>query len=341
MSEWELRDPWFLLTAMLAPLVYWLAARSPAAVTYSTLRLVDRAPRSLRARLARLPAVLLAVATLALALALAGPRIGDSTTKVKREGIAICMVVDCSGSMRALDLSRPDERLTRLQAVKEVFHDFVTGEGGTGGRPDDLIGVVSFAQYADGICPLTPDHLNLLAILAELHIASGGEERMTAMGEGLALAVERLRENPALSRVAILLTDGVSNAGAISPLQAAELAARHGIKVYTIGAGTNGLAPIEVIDPFTRRKVLQRRAVEIDEKTLRAIAADTGGRYFRATDEGALREIVAEIDRLERSEVVEVRYLRYTERYGELVLSALSLIAAAALLSGTWLRRLP
>ena len=213
-----------------------------------------------------------------LSVALAGPRTGDSTSEIHREGIAINLVVDVSGSMDARDFVRGNMGISRLDIVKDIVNQFVIGDDDLTGRPDDLLGLVIFARYADAICPLTLDHLNLLAILAGLDIASSGEERMTALGEGLALAVERLRENPALSKVAILLTDGVSNAGDISPLQAAELAARHDIKVYTIGAGTNGRAPMEDIHPFTGRKVLRSVTVEIDEKTLREIADDTGGR---------------------------------------------------------------
>ncbi len=316
--------------------------RVPALVTYSRLDVPDRAPRSLRARLARLPAFCLALATLAMAGALAGPRIGDSTTRIQREGIAICMVVDASGSMRALDLAdEEDPRRTRLDAVKKVFADFVTGKGGTRGRPDDLIGIVGFARYADGLCPLTLDHGNLLVILDQLDFPETQEEDGTAIGEGLALAVERLRKYPGHSKVAILLTDGVQNAGDVTPEEAAELAAAHDIKIYTIGAGTIGYAPVEVQDPFTGRMRMTRQAVRIDEPVLTKVAERTGGRYFRATDAGTLREIIASVDQLERREIIETRYLQYTERYRELVLAALALIAVALIGSGTWLRRLP
>ncbi len=340
MSEWSMRDPWFLLAALAAPVVYWLAVRTPALVTYSTLGIVERAPRSLKARMTRVPPLLLALATVAMSIAMARPRLGDSTTRVKREGIAVCMVVDRSGSMRALDLQLEDEPSTRLDAVKQVFRDFVAGKGDYTGRPDDLIGLVSFAKYADGLCPLTLDHLNLLAIMDQLEIGEGDEGNYTAMGEGLALAVERLREHEAHSRVAILLTDGVSNAGEIPPAQAAELAVAHNIKVYTIGAGTTGFALVEGEDMFGRKR-MQRTRVEIDEDTLKQIASRTGGRYYRATDGDALRDIVAEIDELERTEIVEVRYLNYTEYFMPFVLAALTCITFAGLTSATYLRRLP
>jgi len=338
--DWELRDPLFLVVAVLAPLVYWLAARMPAVLTYSSLALVDIAPRSPRARLAKLPALLLAAATLALAVALAGPRTGSATSRIHREGIAIAMVVDRSGSMQARDFVRGDTSVSRLDVVKDVFRAFVAGEGATGGRPDDLVGLVVFARYADGLCPLTMDHGNLLSILADVEIVTEQSEDGTAIGEGLALAVERLRGLEASSKIALLLTDGVSNVGDIDPLQAADLAVQHGVKVYTIGAGTTGLAPVPMQAPGGRT-VLRQAYVEIDEETLRQIAQRTGGRYFHAANASGLSEVIEEIDRLERSEITEVRYLTYEYHYASWVGAGLLLMGGAAILSGTVLRRLP
>ncbi len=340
MPDWELRDPLFLIAALLAPLVYWLAARMPAAVTYSSLALVDVAPRTQRARLAKLPALLLAAAALALAVALAGPRTGSATSRIQREGIAIAMVVDRSGSMQARDFVRRDTSISRLDVVKDVFRAFVAGEGGSGGRPDDLVGLVVFARYADGLCPLTLDHGNLLSILADVEIATEPSEDGTAIGEGLALAVERLRGVEVSSKVALLLTDGVNNAGDIDPLQAADLARQHGIKVYAIGAGTTGFAPVPVQLPGGRT-VLRQAQVQIDEETLRQVARRTEGRYFHAADARGLAEVIEEIDRLERSEISEIRYLSYEYHYAGWVGAALLLMGGAAVLSGTALRRLP
>ena len=337
--RWEFSHPWLLLLALLAPVVFALARRSSSAVVYSSLELLDRAPRSMRARLASIPAFLLALGTLSLAVAMSGPRVGDSTSKVRREGIAICMVVDRSGSMQALDLRLGDEAISRLDAVKQVFREFVLGDDETEGRPDDLIGIVTFGTYADGVCPLTLDHRNLIAILDQLQIATVRSESGTAIGEGLALAVERLREHEAQSKVIILLTDGVNNSGTISPKQAAELAADHNIRVYTIGAGTNGEAPVPMETPLGIE--LRKTRVEIDEDTLKEIARKNNGRYYRATDGAALRDIVQEIDQLERSEVIEIRYLQYTERYPLFALTALVLLLAATLSAGTVFRRLP
>lgn len=339
MPDWgglELRDPIFLLVGLLAIPVYLLASRLPAAVTYSSLALVDRAPRSLRTRLASVPAGLLALAVLALAVALAGPRTGDATSKVHKEGIAIAMVVDRSGSMQARDFVEGDASANRLDVVKQVFRDFVQKPD----RRDDLIGLVTFARYADGACPLTSDHGNLLSILEQQEIVSEREEDGTAVGEGLALAVERLRHQEVRSKVAIVLTDGVNNAGNITPLQAAELAEQYGIKVYTIGAGRTGWAPVPVRLPGGA-VALRRAFVEMDEDTLREIAERTGARYFHATDADALEQVIDEIDHLERSEIVEVRYLEYEPHYAGFVVAALALMLASSLLSGTWLRRLP
>ncbi|MFP6624644.1 MAG: VWA domain-containing protein [Myxococcota bacterium] len=336
LGGFELRDPLFLLVGLLALPVYWLASRLPSVVTYSSLTLVDAAPRSLRSRLAWLPAVLLGLAVVALAIALAGPRTGEATSQVHREGIAIAMVVDRSGSMQARDFVEGDTSVNRLDVVKQVFRDFVEKSG----RVDDLIGLVTFARYADGACPLTGDHGNLLAILEQQEIVTDREEDGTAVGEGLALAVERLRHQEVRSKVVILLTDGVSNAGNITPLQATELAIRQGIKVYTIGAGHTGWAPVPVRLPGGSL-ALRRAFVEMDEATLREIAERTQARYFRAGDADALSEVIEEIDRLERSEISEVRYLEYEPHYAAFVIGAMVFMLTSSLLSGTWLRRLP
>jgi len=341
--EWEFRDAWFLLVALAAPLVYWLAARTPAAVGYSSLTLVDRAPRSLRARFAKLPAVLNASTVIVLAVALAGPRTPDAETRVSREGISIMMIVDRSSSMNARDLVPGDVTMNRLDVVKNVFRRFILGGEGAGhGRSDDTVGLITFARFADSLCPLTLDHGNLVTLAGDLEIVQrGGPEDGTAIGEGLALAVERLRRNPAKSRIAVLLTDGVSNVGAIEPLQAAELAAAHDIKVYCIGAGTEGYAPVPRPNPFTGRMGLGREYVVIDEETLREIAEKTSGRYYRATDEQALAEIYQEIDRLERTKITEFRYLQFHEHYLWFVLASLCLMGVAAITANTVFRRIP
>ncbi len=341
MNTWEFRDPLFLLAALAAPFVLWLASRASSVVRYSSLNLVDRGRRTWRARLSRLPALLMALAVASLAVALAGPRTPDAETKVSREGIAIMMVVDRSGSMQARDLVRDDTSMDRLAVVKDVFEEFVLGGEAGQGRPDDLVGLIAFAGYADSLCPLTLDHGNLVTMVRDLEIVSRRSEDGTALGDGLALAVERLRRSKAQTKVAILLTDGVNNTGSIDPEQAAELAASQNIKVYSIGAGTDGLAPFPAIDAFTGRQVFRRTYVEIDEVTLQRIADKTGGRYFRATDREGLEEIYEEIDQLERTKISEVQYLQYTEHYLSFVIAALIMVGLAAFTNATIFRSLP
>ncbi len=243
--------------------------------------------------------------------------------------------------MSALDLSEGNKEMTRLDAVKEVFKTFVNGGKENKGRPDDAIGLVSFARYADARCPLTLDHRNLTLISQDLQIVTHQSEDGTAMGDGLGLAIQRLKESPGESKVIILLTDGVNNSGDLSPLQAAQLAEALDIRVYAVGAGSKGLAPVRVKDPFSGREVIRAMPVEIDEKTLSQIAERTGGEYFRATDAEALKKIFAEIDQMERTQIAEVRYQRYHEYYEVFTVSGLGFACLGWFLGVTVFRRLP
>lgn len=356
MFNWEFRDPWFLLLVPVALLAFWLAGRSRSSLTFSSLSLVKETTTSLRMWFAKLPALLFALATLSMIVGLARPRTPERETRISRDGIAIMMIVDLSSSMNARDLVEEDRSINRLDVVKQVFLDFVlgneregrgllavaTGRGRstTSGRSDDLVGLVTFAGYADSVCPLTLDHGNLANIVKDLQLVSERAEDGTAVGDGLGLAVERLRRSSAKSHVAILLTDGVNNAGVIPPLKAAELAAESHVKVYCIGAGTNGVAPMPYNDAFGR-SMLVAQPVEIDEETLKQIAEKTGGKYFRAENMEAMREVYQEIDQLEKTEVTELRYLRYTEHFAPFVACGMCMAALAALLNATFFRRLP
>ncbi len=237
-------------------------------------------------------------------VALARPRSAEQNTTASSEGIDIVMALDISGSMLARDF-KPD----RMGAAKQMAGEFVTARAG------DRIGLVVFAGESFTQSPLTTDYATLQTLLSR--VKSGLIEDGTAIGNGLATGINRLRESDAKSKVIILLTDGVNNRGQIAPLTAAEIAREQGIRVYTIGVGSRGEAPYPALDMFGNMTFVRQR-VEIDEDTLREIASMTGGRYFRATDNAALRAIYAEINQLEKSRVEVSQFTTYTEEFPSL-----------------------
>jgi Ca-activated chloride channel family protein len=249
------------------------------------------------------------------------------------------LVVDVSGSMRALDLSEKGRELTRLDAVKQAFERFTLGGGKLAGRPDDAIGLVAFASYAETRSPLTLDHGNLAAAARQVSFARD-DESQTAIGAGLELAVQRLAEFKARSKVAILLTDGESNVHDIDEDTAIDDAVKAGVKVYTIGAGTTGVAPIRIPREDGSSELAQIE-VSIDETLLRKIADRTHGQYFRATDHTGLDKIYEAIDKLERTTLEDQQFTEYRQFYGRFVAAALALVIAAFVLRGSVLRRLP
>jgi Ca-activated chloride channel family protein len=252
------------------------------------------------------------------------------------------MAVDVSGSMRALDLdigSAQGHELTRLDAVMQTFERFVLGGDKLGGRPDDAIGLVAFASYAETRSPLTLDHGNLVTAARQVTFARD-EESETAIGAGLELAVQRLAEFKARSKVAILLTDGESNIHDIDEDTAIDDAVKAGVKVYTIGAGTTGVAPIRIPLRDGSSELRQMR-VSIDESLLRKIADRTHGQYFRATDHSGLVKIYDAIDKLERTTLEDQQFTEYRQFYGRFVIAAMLLVLGAFALRGTLLRRLP
>jgi len=339
---WEFREPLFLLLAILAiPLFFWM--RRPAGrIRFSSLRIWPVKTRSFRAATSFVPPLLLSLAFVLFCVTLAGPRVPGGEVHIHREGISIMLVIDKSGSMAALDMSRNDKEQDRLEAVKEVLADFVRGNGkNLGGRPDDSMGIVSFAAYPDSDCPLTLDHVTLMELIKDLEIVTSREESSTSIGDAIALGAERLREAPGKSKVMILLTDGVNNSGYEDPIEAARLAAGMGIKIYTIGVGTNGLAMIRRPDPFTGRMVLRQYPVELDEESLTQIAEMTGGEYFRAVNREGLEKIYAKIDSLEKTKIRENRLLRYDEKYGNFLALGLILAALGLVLRVTYYRRSP
>jgi Ca-activated chloride channel family protein len=284
---------------------------------------------------------MLRVAALALAVvALARPRAGVEQIRESREGVAIQMVLDRSGSMAA-EMDYDGQKTTRLEVVKRVFRDFVMGSGRTlRGRPNDLVGMVTFARYADTICPLTLSHGAALRFLGSVHLVTSQAEDGTAIGDALALAAARLESATVdakssgyrvASKVIILLTDGIHNAGRRTPAEAARLAATWGIRIHTIGMGGGSeLTTLRGGAP-----------AQIDRDTLEEIARIGGGIFRDATDAAGLRQVYAEIDRMERSPLAEVRYAGHRELFGAFGVAALLLLVAEALLTASVLRRLP
>ena len=335
-------DSYALILLAILPLLWWWSERRKAdAVPYPSATPLEGLPVSLRQRM-RFLLPMLRMLTLAFAImALARPQWGVEVTKIDREGIAIAMVVDVSTSMSALDLELEGEKTNRLDVVKATLEGFVAGDGnGLAGRDGDAIGVITFARYADAISPPTLDHQALLSLLDDVDIIEIPDEDGTAIGDALMLGIDRLREIGDASRVLILLTDGSHNAGEAEPVEAAEIARALGIKVYTIGAGTRGLA----LMPVPRRDGgvdYMPTQVHIDEFILKQIADFTGGLYFRATDGEALQNIYAEIDRLEKGTNVINYYQRYQEAFHVFLLLALASLLLEVLLAATWLRTLP
>jgi Ca-activated chloride channel homolog len=324
----KLAHPYALLLLLVIPLLFFLSRRwqRPAVIAYSSLQDLTALPPSRLTRLRQALPGLRAMALLLCVVALAQPQWGFEATKVLNQGIAIDMLVDVSRSMEALETQPDGRQINRLEMVKQAFRGFVQGSNSLSARDSDFIGMVTFARYADGVCQLTLDHDLLLALLEQVEIVTLPEENGTAIGEAIALGVERLRSSAAHSRVIILLTDGSNNAGETEPLQAAQIARALGVKIYAIGAATGDKAML---------------AATIDEPLLRDVARLTGGRYFRATDSAGLQAIYAEIDRLEKTTTVAEHYQRYVERFPPLLWGALGLLLLEMVLVNTRLRTIP
>lgn len=317
---------YLLVIIPLAVVYYILVGRGRATIIVSTTG-SRKAPRTLRYWLRHTPIVLRIAALAAIIIALARPVEVNHEEETTTEGIDIVIAMDISGSMLARDFT-PD----RLSAAKQLATEFVAE------RTGDRISVVAFAGEAFTQCPLTSDQASVDTMLSRLR--SGVVEDGTAIGNGLATAINRLRESGAKSKVVILLTDGVNNRGQISPIMAADIAQDLGIKVYTIGVGSRDKAPMPAYDPFGNMTYVMAD-VEIDEALLREIAAKTNGQYFRASDNKALKEIYAQINELEKSKVEITHYTSYNELYMGWLLLALILLAAEFLMARMVLNRLP
>lgn len=360
MFDWlpVFRFPPGLLIAPLVVLGVWWNQRAKArpAAIFSSLDGLRGLPVTLAQRLKRLLPLLRAAGLVCLAVAFARPQRGISETLVRTEGIAIEATLDISGSMNAMDFSINGERVSRIAAVRHVFAQFAGGDraAGLSGRPNDAIGLVAFGGYANSRCPLTLDHSALLDVVKNLdtpkpiHDRRGNilnaellqEELQTAIGDALALSVERLKDAKARSKIILLLTDGVNDAGEVSPEDAIALAKKEGIKIYTIGIGHTGEAPFPAQD-FFGNQVLQPHRVEFDDKILKLAAEATGGKYFHAEDTDALRNVYASIDQLERSVTEKAVYMEYRELYAWPLAVGLALLLAEALLAATRFRTMP
>ena len=320
---------YFLLLLLLIPMIIWYIwklRKSQASIQLSSIEGFSKAPNTLRIYLRHVPFILRMGAFIFLVIALARPQTTNKVSTSTTEGIDIVMSVDISSSMLAQDL-KPD----RLEAAKEVAASFING------RPTDNIGLVIFSAESFTQCPLTTDHAVLLNLLKD--VQCGMIDDGTAIGHGIATAVSRLKDSNAKSKVIILLTDGSNNRGEIAPLTAAEIAKTFGIRVYTIAVGTIGEAPYPIQTTMGVRIVPMK--VEIDEKILTQIAQVTGGLYFRATNNKALKEIYQEIDQMERSKMSVKEYTKKYEEYAFFAMIAFSFFLLELLLRYTLLKNIP
>ena len=328
--------------------------RSPASVLFSDTTALKQLPRTLAQRLNVLPPWLFDIALLLLIIALARPQAGKEDYRIRAEGIALAMCVDRSGSMAATDFKLNGRNASRLEAVKKTFRDFVAGSDTLPGRRDDLIGLLAFGGYVDAFCPLTLDHDTLLEMLEQVNLippvldAQGRpvderlyrEENMTAIGDALAHAVDRLKDVDTKSKVIILLSDGDQTFGNLTPQEGAEIAKAFGIKIYSIGIGSTGYTVVVETDTHGNRIPLRQYMV-LDEETLKEVAAMTGGKYFNARNTQALRHVYEEIDQLEKTTHEGRVYTQYSELYRSFLIPATIMLVLHTVLVNTRFRRLP
>ena len=323
--------PEFLWLLSLLPLLAILRGRrSPApALVFSSTSIAATLAEGRKTGPGRVLAALRLFGLGLLILAFARPQLGNTTTEIEASGIDILLAVDVSGSMEALDFTLKGKAANRLDVVKSVMHTFIDE------RPNDRIGLLAFSGRPYMVSPLTLDHDWLAQRLDSLSI--GMVEDGTAIGSAIGSGLNRLRDREAKSRIMILLTDGMNNTGTVPPLVAAEAAEALGIKVYTIGAGTRGEAPMPVTDPFGRKRLV-RVKVDIDDETLGQVAEMTGGRYFRATDTKSLEKVYEEINTMETTTRNIKKFENYRELYSWLVFAALFFLGTEILIGR---KRLP
>jgi Ca-activated chloride channel family protein len=328
-----LQPDWFWALTLLPLVVLWRGRRGPvAAVEYSDVSLAREVARRTRSRIGGIIWLLPIIAAALMIAGLARPQRTQSQTTVTANGIDIVLALDISGSMQALDFKVDNVRVNRVAIVKSVVSKFIDE------RPNDRIGLIAFAAAPYIVSPLTLDHDWLQQNLERINVGLGDDG--TAIGSAIAAAVNHLRTTATKSKVVILLTDGVNNTGKIPPLAAAEAARALGVKVYTIGVGVRGKAPIPVRDQAGRTHVVMAY-VDVDEATLQAVADETGGRFYRATDTDSLQKIYEQINRYETSAQSVEKFEHVEELYRWPLLPSLGLLGLWVLLQHTRYRRLP
>lgn len=362
----QLYSPWALLLLLVVPVLAYLMLRKKgtAAVRFPSLAVMRNCSLSWRIRLRPLLKVARLICMILLITALARPRKGTVLSEISTEGVAIQAVVDRSGSMET-EMDYYGQKLNRLEVVKKVLSDFIEGDKkDLKGRRNDLVGLITFARYADTKCPLVHSHNVLIEFLKKTNLVTIRSEDGTAIGDAIALAAARLRKAEEeihqrkmqfastgevvsdsndsdfmiKSKAIILLTDGINNAGQYDPLEAAELAKKWGIKIYTIGIGSGqAFTTVQMLGRTYKMPARQN----LDERLLKTIAENTGGFYGRAGDAEALRTIVETIDELEKTEVKSVQYTQFAERFGPWTLVALLILGAEILAGCTIFRKIP
>ena len=327
-------SPWVLFLLLLIPPLAYLRGKfgGTAGVSFSSTAALLRLGQKRRSRAGAFLAALSYLGLAAFIVALARPQLGRETSRIQASGVDIMLELDVSGSMLSEDFTIGSTRANRIEAVKQVTEQFIRE------RPNDRIGIVAFAGRPYLVSPLTLDHDWLIQNLDRIRI--GLVEDGTAIGSAIATAANRLKDKEAKTKLIVLLTDGENNAGKVMPITAAEAAKALGIRIYTIGAGTNGEAPFPVKDALGRT-FYRNIPVQIDEKSLEQIASMTSGRYFRATDTRSLKTIFSEIDKLEKSKVEVEKIANYRDLFPWVLMAGLACLVAEILLSQTLWRRLP
>lgn len=328
-----LQPEWLWLLTLLPLALFWRGRRGAvAAVQYSNVSLARQVARQTRSRAGRWVWWLPITAAGLMVIGLARPQFGHGRTDVQASGIDIMLALDVSGSMQALDFKLNGQAANRIDVVKSVVAKFIEA------RPNDRIGIVAFAGAPYFVSPLTLDHDWLLQNLDRVQTA--GVEDGTAIGSAIATCANRLRNTAAKSKIVVLLTDGMNNAGKVSPAAAAEAAKALGLKVYTIAAGVRGEAPVPVKDQMGNTQIVMAK-VDVDEDTLQKIADETGGKFYRATDTDSLKHIYANINGLEKTTQTVRKFERSQELFAWALLPALGILGFGVGLEQTRYRRLP